>query len=483
MFGIVASPDIHFHMMTRPDDVIDRDREWARLGALLSDGKPHLSFVTGRRRVGKSYLLARFTRECNGIYYQATRQTEADQLAQLSREIGERFDSAMKYGAAFPSWEDLLRYLLERAEREPVVVVLDEFPYLSSAAPAVTSIIQKVWDHQWQDRPLKLILSGSYITVMRQLEEADQPLFGRRTAKIVFAPFAAWDVKHFAPGYSVRDQLIAYGIFGNLPGNLALLDPDRSPAGNAAALLLEPTGRLVDEAKHMLDTFLGEADVHYSVLNAIAQGEHTWSGITKRIGKGSASVSRPLQWLEEMDVIMRVVPVTEADPARSKRTLYRLADPYASFWYRFVAPLGRSGSIGIVEADSLWSEKIEPHLNDYMGPIFEQICRDYVRRPGVLPFQPYRVGEWWDSTSENQVDVVALGGSGELLVGEAKWGGVTREDLSRLRRRGLMLAVEIGDVSRIYHVLFSAGGSVDADVSREAQDGHVIVITGSDIVA
>jgi hypothetical protein len=31
---------------------------------------------------------------------------------------------------------------------------------------------------------MKLVLSGSHITAMKQLEDADQPLYGRRTARI-----------------------------------------------------------------------------------------------------------------------------------------------------------------------------------------------------------------------------------------------------------------------------------------------------------
>jgi AAA+ ATPase superfamily predicted ATPase len=317
---------------------------------------------------------------------------------------------------------------------------------------------------------------------MKQMERADQPLYGRRTAKLEFAPFAAWDVKHFVPAYSVRDQFLTYGIFGNLPGNLALLDAERSLAENAAALILEPTGRLVDDAEHMLDTFLGEADVHYSVLHAIAQGEQTWSGITKRVGKSSASVSRPLQWLEGMNVITRIVPITEKNPSRSKRAVYRIADPYLAFWHRLVAPLVRSGSVGLAEPHSLWEEAVASRLDDHMGPVFEQICRDYVRRPGLLPFRPFRVGEWWDSTSENQIDVVAVGARGELLLGECKWGGVTIHDLAMLKKKAGIVAAAIGSVSQIHHALFTASGATDVAVEHEKGEGKVLVFTGAEML-
>lgn len=465
--------------MAKPADIINRDTEWTELQGLVNDRRPHLVFVTGRRRIGKSYILARLMRENDGIYYQATRRTEAEQIAALSRQIGERFDDVLQHNVSFSTWEDLFAYLIRRASKRPVTLVIDEFPYLAAAAPALTSIIQSIWDHDWQKKPLKLILSGSYITAMKQLEEADQPLFGRRTAKLAFAPFSSRDVKHFLPTYGVRDQLRTYGIFGALPGNLVLLDTSRALAENSASLLLRPTGRLVDEAEHILDTFLGEADVHYSILSAIAQGEQTWSGITNRVGKSGSSISRPLQWLDEMEIVKRIVPISEKNPAKARRAIYRITDPYIAFWHRFVEPLVRSGTVGLADPAELWAEYVEPRIDEHMGPVFEQICRDYVRRKGALPFSPVRVGEWWDSTSDNQVDVVAIGSRGELLVGEAKWGAVTQEDLTKLRQRALLLAAEVGGVSRIYHALFTSDGRIDAAIGSQPD---VLIVTGEDII-
>ena len=468
--------------MSKPSDIINRDAEWTRLQAIVEDDRPHLVFVTGRRRIGKSYVLARLTREFGGIYYQATRRTETDQLAALSRQIGKRFDDVLMHNVSFRMWEDMFGYLLRRASQEPLVVVLDEFPFLASSVPALTSIIQSIWDHDWQTTSLKLILSGSYITVMKQLEEADQPLYGRRTAKLAFTPFSYRDVKHFVPGYGVRDQLLTYGLFGSLPGNLVLLDESRSLTDNVASLLLEPTGRLVDDAEHILDAFLGDADVHYSIISAIAQGDQTWRGITSRIGKSGSSVSRPLQWLDEMDIVRRVVPITEKHPTKSRRVVYRITDPYVAFWHRFVAPLVRAGTVGLAEPSTIWAETIASHVDEYMGPVFEQICREYAGHPGVLPFQPMRVGEWWNSTSENQVDVIAVGARGDILVGEAKWGGVTHHDLARLKMRAGLVAGEFGAVSRIHLALFTGSGSVDEEVDTERKDGNVLVFTGAEML-
>jgi hypothetical protein len=98
----------------------------------------------------------------------------------------------------FPDWEALFEYVTERAGESPFLLVLDEFPYLAGAAPALPSVIQKLWDHRWASTRMKVVLSGSYITAMTRLEEADQPLYGRRTARLAFAPFTFADVGNFS---------------------------------------------------------------------------------------------------------------------------------------------------------------------------------------------------------------------------------------------------------------------------------------------
>lgn len=466
----------------KPTEIVDRDAEWGALKAMWQKDRPQLAFVLGRRRIGKSFVLARFARQVGGLYYQATRRTEAEQLGHLSRVIGEHFDdAALRQGVPFPSWEALLAYLTERAERAPFLLVLDEFPYLVASAPALPSIIQSAWDHDWVDSRIKLVVSGSYVTAMRALEDADQPLYGRRTTRLTFGPFAFTDAVGFMPGYDAVDQLTAYGVFGHLPGHLALIDPALSVEENAAAALLDPAGPLVDDAQHMLDAFLGDARVHYSILEAIATGEQTWSGITRRVGMAGGSLLRPLRWLEEMGLIQRVVPITEKNPQRSKRTIYRVTDPYLTLWHRRIAPLLHMGSVGLVDPRRLWDELVSPRLPEHLGLVFEEACREHVRRDSTL--RPLRVGEWWDPDSRNQVDVVAIDADERLLVGECKWGAVTRQDLVTLRARAVTIAAEMGSRGDPILALFSARGEADDAVRAAVAAGEARWFTGDDLAA
>ena len=460
-----------------PDELLDREDEWARLERSWEAERPELIFVMGRRRIGKSFFLSRFAQATGGIYYQATRRTEAEQRASLSRRFGEFFDDpGLRSGAVLPTWEGIFDYLTRQLDDRPFLLVLDEFPYLSAAVPSLTSVIQRFWDHEWQDSRLRLVLCGSYISAMKQLEKVDQPLYGRRTTRLSFKPFTCREAAQFVPGWSDEEKFLLYGTVGNLPGHLAIVDGDQSLAKNVGELFLDRGGRLLDEAEHMLDAFVADANVHYSIIEAIATGEQTWSGITKRVGKSGGALSRPLKWLEEMQLVERVVPITEKNPGRSKRALYRISDPYLSFWHSFIAPLVQSGSVGLADPDQMWTDRIRPGLDHHMGTVFEQICREYVSLGEGLPFQPMRVGSWWDSNNQNEVDVVALSTKDELFAGECKWGNVSGRDLQKLRSRARHIANELKNVGELHLGLFSGRGEFDPVVEEAAENGEVMLV-------
>jgi AAA+ ATPase superfamily predicted ATPase len=122
---------------------------------------------------------------------------------------------------------------------------------------------------------------------------------------------------------------------------------------------------------------------------------------------------------------MREVPVTEKRLARSRNSLYYLADNYLDFWYRFVDPARSLIAQGM--GLEVWERIIDPALHKYVSrPTFERACRDYLwrsRRKGELPvdLQFTEVGTWWGA-EDREIDVVALDINGSVCAaGSCKW--------------------------------------------------------------
>jgi AAA+ ATPase superfamily predicted ATPase len=464
------------------DDRLGREAECAELERVMASETSELVFVLGRRRVGKSFTLSRFAAEHDGLYYQATRRSEPDQLAALTQAAGAHFvDDGLRLGGPFPDWERLFAWLLARSEARPLLLVLDEFTYLLEAAPALPSILQAAWDRRTPRHRLKLVLCGSYLTAMQHLDAADQPLFGRRTSKILFRPFGFPEAGGFVPAYSARDKLRAYGLVGHLPGQLSRLDATRSLAENAAALLLSPGSPLTEDAERLLDPFVVEGRVHYSILEAIASGQTTGTGITKRVGMTSGAILRPLRWLEDMALVRRVVPVTETHPERCKTARYRLTDPYLQLWYKRLAQHLRTGAIGRVPPQVLYEAALAPHLDDHMGWVFEDLCRAHVASGRLGGFVPLRLGEYFTHDHTVQVDLVATDPAERLLVGECKWGRVTGATLAKLRADAAVLQAELGTRGAPLLALFTGSGETDAAVDAASAKGEVLVVSGEAI--
>lgn len=470
------------HTKIRP--LYDRTPEQAELDRAWQSGKPELLIAAGRRRAGKSYLLSRYLQDKQGLYYQATKSTGREQLRTLSNVVAMQSQRAgLQFAGGFPDWESFFRFVVHQAGGQPFLLVLDELPYLLEAVRGFGTLLQKVWDHDLQGTQVKLVLSGSYVSAMRRLTTADQPLHGRKTGALGFAPFSYREAAAFVPDYSANDRLLAFAIFGGLPGQLALIDPSRGIAENVAQQMLNPSGRLADEAEHLFDSFLKDAGVHYSIVRAIASGEQKWSKITSRVGKDSASLSRPLEWLQDMDVITRIIPATATPPGNPKKTIYRLADPYLAFWHRFVAMMRATGSDDLMAPQELWDHFVAPGLGDYMGPVFESVSRTFVGRSRHprLPFQPVRVGEWWSDDSSEQIDVVAMGPGGQVLLGECKWGTITRDDIQTLERRRDIVLKEIKGVTHVYLAAFAGSPITDRVLANRISTGEVLHFSPEDL--
>src|SRR5438105_7304592 len=124
----------------------DRERELAELEATWSARGAQLVTLWGRRRVGKSTLLARFARGKRAVYLYGTRMAERDILDDLARQAAAVFDDAYLRAAPFPNWDSALAYLAERARSARLLVIFDEFSYLCDATPGLDTLVQRWWD-------------------------------------------------------------------------------------------------------------------------------------------------------------------------------------------------------------------------------------------------------------------------------------------------------------------------------------------------
>jgi hypothetical protein len=418
------------------DDVFhDRERELASLEATWRAPGASLVLVWGRRRTGKTRLLGEFVASKRAIFYAATEQSSAAELEAFSnatREVLRPSGGDLLAHGAFPTWAIAFEYLAERARREKLIVVIDEFPYLVAGDPSLPSVLQRFWDHLGRQSKLKLVLSGSIQTIMEELQAERAPLFGRIDVRLHLRPFSAHEAALFVPRLSPAEQAIAYGVLGGMPMYLSRWRDDRGHRANLRRLFGEPSSPLLEEGEFVLNRELHEGSGYFRILRAIASGNRTYGKIRSF---ADIDVQRQLDRLLHVGLVERVVPITE-NPSRTKRAVYRIADNFLAFWFRFVyrhrADVARGLGKEVVD------RTIVPGLSDYMGDPWEEMCRDLIRRKAMqdeLPVPVSSVGRWWNTSNSVEIDIVGLDGDRVVLAGTVKWANtMPNGELDRLRR-------------------------------------------------
>ena len=441
-----------------PAPLVDRHDERRELGALLERGRPALALVTGRRRVGKTFLLTHAWAADHLFLFTAARTTPELNRQQLIHDLAAWSDEELA-PADFPSWRTVFRLLVDVATTRatadpprPTVVVLDEFQYLAdgeAGVAAVASELNAVWEGRELKRaaggrlPLLMVLAGSAVTTMEALAGGGSPLYGRFDWQHTLEPFTYWFAAELAALESQRDRALAYGVFGGTPRYLAAIDARRSLAENTTDLLLSPRGEVRLLVETALDQEEGLRDVpkYRAVLRAVADGCTGRNEIAQRAGLANDHGLREklatliaLGYLEERRNV-------DAKPNEAVR--YQIADAAFRFYHRFVAP--NASLLERYPPAQVWESSVAPQLDAYMGFELERIAAQaYDRR--VLSLGLPLVKRWgsWEGVDRLrrplEIDLVAELTDGRWMTGAVKWdrapigAGVHHDHLEMLRR-------------------------------------------------
>ena len=399
---------------------LNRAEELARLETLLARKEGALAVVYGRRRCGKSRLIQEALPRSRSILYVGDDREAILQRANLAAEIARLlpgFDQAM-----YPEWNALFQRFWADA-RKGTTLVLDEFPSMVQVSPELPSILQKYIDQQ-TDRGVHLVLAGSSQRMMQGLVlDNSAPLYGRAAEILKISPLAPFWIRK-ALRISKREEYLvveAYSVWGGVPRYWELASDHSSRVDALRAVVLSPLGVLHEEPKRVLLDDLRETTQASSILSLIGRGCHRVSEIAGRLEKPATSLSRPLQRLVELDLVKRETPF--GSPKRTtKRSLYRISDPFLRYWFRFVEP-----NLSRLEARSVDSvlRDVESSFSHHVAGIWEELARASVPVSGYRGIEWGPAGRWWGAGLDRQpheIDVVAESHSGDsLLVGEVKW--------------------------------------------------------------
>ncbi|MGK8501877.1 AAA family ATPase [Nocardia asiatica] len=484
--------------MRKPSDIFDRDREWDALTRFVDDPAPgaSLGVVSGRRRQGKSFLLEAVCEVADGFYFSAQEATDTESLAAIGEALSHHLDLVAPFTPA--NWGQVIDVLLRMGVERNTPVVIDEFPYLARANPALPSIIQGAYAPRRAERTAsrtRLLLCGSALSFMGGLLSGNAPLRGRASLEL---PIATLDFRRAAQFWEITDArlaLLVHSVVGGTPAYRTEMIRYDAPADLAdfddwvVRAILSPGSPMFLEARYLLaeEPDLRDGALYHSVLNAIATGNTGRGGIAGHVGRPVNTLAHPLTVLEDAGFITR-----EADAFRANRSDFRIAEPLVTFYHAIMRPFWPQLT-SAADTHRIWQRASHRFVSNVVGPHFERICREWAmlfaqettgrNRLGDLPV---RVSSGTVNDSANrtthEVDVVVIGyaedGRPPLLgIGEAKWNEVMGlGHLDRLRRiRRLITASGKFDVTGTRLLCFSGAGFSE-DLQRAERDGEVELV-------
>lgn len=402
---------------------LGRENELASLERMYKKKNFQMAVVYGRRRIGKTSLLNEFIKDKNSLYLPAEEVNDSLNLQKFSRLLGDKI--GIKSFPTVESWNALFSIIKDQLGDQHLVIVIDEYPYAASANKSLNSILQHVIDYAFKDTNIFLILCGSSMSFMEnQVLGEKSPLFGRRTGQLKINPLDYYDSARFYPNASDEDKIKYYACIGGTPYYLSLIDTDLSFEENLRELYFEINGYLLNEGILLMKQEFREPANYNAVLQAIASGSNTLSEIAGFTKLESSLISKYLLTLQELNYIERIIPFG-ANALKGKISQYQITENFIAFWYRYVfsvrTEIERSNG-------DIYFSLARDDLSDFIGPLFEDITRQYLRRLNAqrkLPFIAKSFGKWWGKDKKGKVqelDIVVESVAGkELLVGECKW--------------------------------------------------------------
>ena len=416
------------------------DQALARVSANIGLPEPGACLlVHGRRRVGKSRLVEQFLERTGtpAVFFTASRRgNEPDRfLDEVARSILPRASTVA--GVTPHDWSAALRQLdAVLDDDQTTVVVIDEFPYLVENDESIEAVFQSLWDRRLKKKPVLLILVGSDIAIMEQLNEYGRA-FHQRATLFPVGPLTPSETAQIVGTPDASSAFDAYLITGGLP-----IVCQEWPQGLTMWQYLEealndPSSSLVVSAQLSLAAELPATLQARTVLEKIGSGEAAFSTIQKAAGGlDPTSLKRSLETLADKRIVAKDVPLSTKS---SREARYRVGDPYLRFWLRFIGPNAERIDRG--RAD-LAMQSIRADFSTWRGKAIEPVVRAALMSGALgprLPSPAEEIGGWWPRSNSPEIDLVGADRGPVArsigFAGTVKWresAPVTQADLTRL---------------------------------------------------
>ena len=323
---------------------IGREPEMERLKGLLSKRSASLIVVRGRRRIGKSRLLAEFGKGMKSYFFSGMPPV-LKMNAQLQREeFANQIERAGLPGVKPDDWGNLFWALSKHTEKGKVLVVFDEISWMGGKDPTFLGKLKTAWDMYFSKNPnLIMALCGSISSWIEKNILSNTGFVGRITIDLVLEELplnvcnAFWHPKEKRIAAFEKFKLLS--ITGGVPRYLEEISPGLPAEKNIQNLCFTRGGLLVQEFEKIFsDLFSRRSKSYKEIITVLADGPKELPEICKALKKSRGGVrNKYLDDLVKAGFIQRDFAWHIEDGKEGKLSRYRLSDNYLRFYLKYIS--------------------------------------------------------------------------------------------------------------------------------------------------
>lgn len=361
----------------KPAQFIGRRVEMERLEGLLSKNSASLIVVRGRRRIGKSRLLAEFGKEVKSFFFsgnppvdKTTAQSQRDVFAQQLERVG-------IFGIKPDNWGNLFWHLSKHTEKGRILIVFDEISWMGGKDPHFLGQLKTSWDMYFSKNPHIIIaLCGSISSWIEKNILSSTGFLGRITIDLILEELLLQSCNAFWRPKETRvtayEKFKFLSITGGVPLYLEQIRPELSAEQNIRNLCFTKGSLLVREFNEIFsDLFSRSKTNQKEIVTCLANGPKELTQICKELGKSQGGLySKYLDELIKAGFVKRDFTWYLKSGKEGKLSYYRLSDNYLRFYLKYIAPNRSKIEKGNISASMLNNL---PGWESIMGLQFENL--------------------------------------------------------------------------------------------------------------
>lgn len=450
--------------------IIGRVAERNLLSEIFTTNRADMLAITGRRRVGKTYLINAFFEtqlnfEFSGILHANNEQHLQSFYLALTKQSGKR-KPKLPPANWMEAFDQLIIYLESLKKTKKLVVFIDELPWLDRHKSGFLSAFDWFWNSWAVNKNILVIICGSAASWMTsKIINNRGGLHNRVTKRMHLKPFTLGETEEYLRSNGITisryDILQLYMALGGVPHYLKEVKKGQSAAQNINRICFQKHGLLVNEFENLYNALFINAKQHISIIQALAAKQKGLSRneilVATKLTDGG-SFSRLLKELEQSDFITAYYPFGKV----KKETLYRIIDEYSLFYLKFIY---KKKNVNWLQLSA------SPTYKSWSGYAFENICMDHIDKVkaalGIAAVYTEESSFYYKGNSNNpgtQIDLLIDRKDNVINICEAKFHdkafSITKQYADALREKIRIFQEKTKTKKTIFLTLISTYGVV-----------------------